>query len=379
MSCRVCGQPLFPEPLLAFADMPRAAQNFPSPSALHEDAGSDLTICQCSGCGLVQLSNPPVPYHREVIRAAAVSEVLQQDKREQFASFIGEFNLKGKRVLEVGCGCGEFLALLNELPVQAYGLESGEEAAQKARRQGLRVVQGYPDHQTGAFAEQPFDAFLLLMFLEHMPDPNAALRAIRANLQADAFGLVEVPNLDMVIQQKLFSEFVTDHQLYFTEATLRTTLEWNGFEVLRIQRRRDDYVLSAVVKKRAPHDLGPLKGQQDRILAEIDAFLGRFPDQKVAVWGAGHQALAILSQVQGRKHIPYVVDSAPFKQGHCTPVSHLPVVPPETLSTSPVEAVIVMAASYSDEVTDILRSRIDPDLPIAILRDWGLQEVPPRG
>ena len=41
----------------------------------------------------------------------------------------------------------------------------------------------------------------------------------------------------------------------------------------------------------------------------------------------------------------------------------------------PVDAVIVMAAAYSDEVAGLLRQHYGPHIHIAILRDFGLETV----
>ena len=71
--------------------------------------------------------------------------------------------------------------------------------------------------------------------------------------------------------------------------------------------------------------------------------------------------------------IRYVVDSAPFKQGKFTPVTHFPIVAPSTLESDPVEAVIIMAAGYSDEVARTVRSRFSPSLNVAIWRESGLE------
>ena len=375
-TCRVCGRDFFHEPLLAYSDMPKAAQNFPDAGALSTERGANLEVCQCGGCGLVQLNNEPVPYFREVIRAAAVSEVLREAKSRQFGEFIEAHSLKGKKILEVGCGRGEFLSLLRHFDVQAFGLESSALAVAECRRQGLKAFRGYPDQELGVLPEGPFDAFLLLMFLEHMPEPNSSLRAIHENLSEGAVGLVEVPNFDLVIRNRLFSEFISDHLLYFTRDTLRSTLEVNGFEVVAQGELRDEYVLSAVVKKRGKLDISHFHADQERVKIEIGAYLDRFPAKKVAVWGAGHQALAILAMTGIAPRIRYVLDSAPFKQGKYTPATHLPIVHPDTLRTDPVDAVLVMAASYSDEVAGIIRQRFDPDLPVAILRESGLEVVP---
>jgi SAM-dependent methyltransferase len=357
--------------------MPKAAQHFPDAAALPAEAGVDLEVCQCSGCGLVQLSNEPVPYFREVIRAAAISEVLQDAKTRQFAEFIENHSLNGKKIIEFGCGRGEFLSLLRPFAVQACGLEFSESAVAECARNGLQVLNGYPDQSLGTIQAGPFDAFFLLMFLEHMPEPNLALQTIRNNLAEGAVGLVEVPNFDMVLRKRLFSEFIGDHLLYFTRSTLQSTLEVNGFDVIAQGELRDDYVLSVVVKKRSRLDISHFHEDQEWIKAELGAYLDRFPGKQVAIWGAGHQALAIIAMTGIGDRIRYVLDSAPFKQGRYTPATHLPIVPPDTLRTDPADAVIVMAASYSDEVAAILRRDYNPDLQVAILRDFGLETVPP--
>jgi SAM-dependent methyltransferase len=277
--------------------------------------------------------------------------------------------------VEVGCGRGEFLSLMKSFDVLAFGVEASEDAVAECERSGLRVSRGYPGEGLGTGDDVPFDAFLLLMFLEHMPDPGAALREIHDNLADGGVGLVEVPNFDMVVREKLFSEFIGDHLLYFTGETLRTTLALNGFDVVECGELRDAYVLSAVVRKRARLDISIFADYQETIREELHAFIGRFAPGRVAVWGAGHQSLALIALTGIADGIRYVVDSAAFKQGRYTPATHLPVVAPEALRSDPVDAVIVMAASYSDEVAAIVREQYDPAMSVAIARESGLEMV----
>ncbi|MDP2867129.1 MAG: methyltransferase domain-containing protein, partial [Elusimicrobiota bacterium] len=227
-SCRVCGGAFFEGELLRYRNMPSSAQNFPDAASLAGETGADLTVRQCSGCGLVQLDNDPVPYYKEVIRAAAVSPVLMDLKTRQFSDFIRKYSLRGKKIIEIGCGRGEFLGLLPPLGAEACGLEYSEAAVQRCVKAGLKAYRGYPDAKMTPLAEGPFDAFLLLMFLEHMPAPNSALKALSANLKDGAVGLVEVPNFGMMVRDKLFSEFIGDHLLYFSRETFLATLNLNG-------------------------------------------------------------------------------------------------------------------------------------------------------
>ena len=374
-ACRVCGRGFFKKPLLRYEKMPKAAQHFPGADSLKHETGVDLTVCQCSGCGLVQLNNEPVPYYREVIRAAAVSEVIKDFKTKQFADFLQKYSLRGKKIIEIGCGRGEFLSLLQPFDVKAYGLEYSKSAVEQCVKSGLNVSRGYFDSSSKILANGPFNAFFLLMFLEHMPEPNSALKGIHDNLTEDAVGLVEVPNFNMILQNKLFSEFIGDHLLYFTRETLRTTMQLNGFDVIECSELRDDYVISAIVKKKGRLDITYFYDHQVKIEFEIKEYLKRFKKKRVAIWGASHQALAIIALTKIADKIRYVIDSAPFKQGKYTPATHLPIFAPDILHSDPVDAVIVMSASYSDEVAGIIRQRFDRNIAVAILRDFGLEMV----
>jgi 2-polyprenyl-3-methyl-5-hydroxy-6-metoxy-1,4-benzoquinol methylase len=353
--------------------MPRAAQFLPDAGSLESDKGVDLEVCQCSGCGLVQLSNNPVPYYKDVIRAAAFSKEMKDFRSKQFGSFIQKYSLKGKKIIEIGCGRGEYLSIMQKSGVEAYGVEYSPDSVSQCVKNGLKVSRGFIQSRTDWLNDAPFDAFFILNFLEHLPDPNSTLRGIHINLIDDAVGLVEVPNFDMILRKILFSEFIGDHLFYFTKETLSTTLKLNGFEIIECNEVWHDYIISAVVKKRKMLDISHFYEYQAKIKNEIEEYVRSF--KKVAIWGAGHQALAVISLLNLADKIKYVVDSAAFKQGKYTPATHIPIVSPNALDSDPVDAVIVMAASYSDEVARIIREKFGRNINVSILRYFGLEEA----
>lgn len=117
----------------------------------------------------------------------------------------------------------------------------------------------------------------------------------------------------------------------------------------------------------------PVMDQWKILKNKLDSYISRFDNKNVAIWGAGHQALAIMSLLELGDKIRYVVDSAPFKQGKFTPATHISIVPPARMFEEAVHAIIVMAASYSDEVVRIIRQQYKMDIPIAVLRTNGLE------
>ncbi|MFA6549288.1 MAG: class I SAM-dependent methyltransferase, partial [Candidatus Margulisiibacteriota bacterium] len=295
-------------------------------------------------------------------------------RTRQFSSFVQKYLLKGKKIIEIGCGHGEYLSIMQQTGAAVYGLEKSVNLVSQCKEAGLKVAEGFMQEHNDLLKEAPFDAFFTLSYIEHLPDPNSTLRGIFANLKDDAVGLIEVPNFDMILRKNIFSEFISDHLSYFTRDSLDTMLRLNGFEIVECTDVWHAYIISAIVKKRKSLSLSHLSKFQAQIKAEIAQYISRFSERKVAVWGAGHQALTMLALMDLSDNIKYVVDSAKFKQGKYTPATHLRIVAPEMLESDPVDAVIVMAASYSDEVAKTLRQRYS-NLSVVILRDYGLEII----
>ena len=372
-NCRVCNG--FLSMLMTYDNMPKAAQNLPDKRQIQAglDRGVNLEICQCENCGLIQLNNEPVDYYKEVIRASAFSEDMKQFRISQFDNFVKQYDLKNKSIIEVGTGRGEYLALMKQFVLNAHGIEYNKESVATCKKNDLNVVEGYIDRYDYKISNRPYDAFFILNFFEHIPEPNIMLKGLCNNLSDDAIGLVEVPNFDMILRQNLYSEFIGDHIFYFTKETLRNTLSSNGFEVIECKEIWYDYILSAVVRKRKTTDLSSFKQHKKSIEKAIDDYISSY--NKVAIWGAGHQSLTVLSLANLGNKIEYVVDDADFKQNKYTPATHIPIVSSQTLRDDPVDAIIVMAASYSDEVAKKIRQNFDKGIDVSILRDYGLERV----
>jgi 2-polyprenyl-3-methyl-5-hydroxy-6-metoxy-1,4-benzoquinol methylase len=373
--CIVCNLDLYDMPLLVLENMPYGAQNLPTTQTLSTDKGIEIEVCQCPMCGLIQLNNAPVSYYKQVIRATSISKEMRKFRQSEFKNFLHQHSLLGRKLVEIGCGCGDYLSILSEAGAKAYGIEDSKNSVQSCIKKGLMVSQGFIDDPDYELSHGPFDAFCIMSFLEHLPNPNATLQGICNNLTEDAVGLVEVPNFDMILRSNLFSEFVSDHLLYFTRKTLIQTLSRNGFEVINCCSIWHDYILSATVRKRKPNCLAEFSSLQNKICKKLHEYIDRFPPGRVAVWGAGHQALTILALPGLKDRVRYVVDSAEFKQGRFTPSTHIPIVAPETLRENSVDAIIVMSAAYSNEVASIVQADYSNIRYLAVLGDTGVREL----
>ncbi|MFZ2655121.1 MAG: class I SAM-dependent methyltransferase [Victivallales bacterium] len=348
--------------------MPRAAQYFPGKDEFKEDKGITLNIYQCSRCGLVQISMQPVEYFKEVITATSFSDKTKSFRLSQMNDFSKKFCLAGKRVLEIGCCKGNMLDIMKEAGLNAVGLEASSESVSAGKAAGRNMLCGYIGDMN-KIPGHPYDAFVCLNYLEHLPDPDRIIKIIHDNTAPDATGYVTVPNLDFLLESKCLYEFVADHLSYFTKKTLAFAFEKNGFDVIDCHTINEDNDIVAIVKKKQPLDLSMHFTEVEALIKDLKQIIEGYKsdNMKVAAWGAGHRALALLS-LAGISDIEYVIDSAKFKQGRFTPSLHLNIVAPEYLRQNKVDLVIVMVPGiYPDEV---IRTLLEMNLgvDIAVLR-----------
>lgn len=371
--CRICKGPFLFPALLEYPNSPRSAQGFLDNLEELDDV-VDLKIYQCQQCGLVQHDLKPVDYYKDVIRAVAYSEEMGHFREKQLAEWIQKFNLKHKKILEVGSGQGEYLELLLKAGgSNVYGIENSKESVEIAKKKGLNIQQGYLSKDYENSCAENFDAFATFNFMEHWPDISSSLHSLQNSLNENAVGLVEVPNFDFMLKNGMYSEFTTDHIFYFTEKTLRTVLETNGFDVIEINSIWHDYILSAQVKKRTVLNISSFTIKQNKIVSELRVFINKFKKNEVIIWGAGHQALAVISIANINSKVSHVVDSAKFKQNKYTPGTHLLIKDPKSIHQDLPKAIIIMAAAYSDEVAKIISSQYPEVKNIAILRENGIE------
>lgn len=357
--CRCCGSRIIEAPLLTYHNLPGAAQNFPSYEYLNRDRGIDIAIYQCPCCGLIQLLQEPVYYYRDVIRAIAVSESMKEFRKSYFEDFIQKCRLRGKRLIEIGAGCGEYMEIMQSSDVQVFGLEHLRSSVETGNARGLHIFEGFVENEDDKIPGAPYDGFYTLNFLEHIPFPRAFLKGIAANLKEDAYGLVEVPNGDFIIDNQMFSEFMLDHLSYFTQQTLSVLLQQSGFEIQSCEVVWNQYIISALVKKRRKLDTAAFVKKQDRLIYAVNSYLTEnlHSGKRIAVWGAGHQALAVMAMAKMQGKIECVIDSASFKQNRYTPATHIPVYSPEMIGQLGIDAVLIIAGSYSDEISKIIEKR----------------------
>lgn len=134
------------------------------------------------------------------------------------------------KVLDVGCGNGQTLRNLSAKGWEGFGIETDEEAAGQARRNGANV----DCVNISELAEGEFDAIVLNHVIEHIPEPRSCAQEILARLKPGGRLVIVTPNRSSLLL-KLFAGAwrgleAPRHLFIYSRSALINLLSDEGFE-----------------------------------------------------------------------------------------------------------------------------------------------------
>jgi 2-polyprenyl-3-methyl-5-hydroxy-6-metoxy-1,4-benzoquinol methylase len=231
-------------------------------------------FCQCTECSFVWLNPRPVPTdlnkvyktyftHGENGRSALrgkckralyssvpgygslapswfwklLSRGLTLSSLMKERALLGTMCLTGNgkgRLLDVGCGDGEFLAIMREAGWDVMGVEPDPISADlAARRHGFPVSTG--SLQEARFPDAFFDAITLGHVIEHVYDPVGLLFECSRVLAATGRVVITTPNIESRGHEIFRGSWVAldppRHVFLFSSDTLRRCCEKAGLDV----------------------------------------------------------------------------------------------------------------------------------------------------
>lgn len=158
----------------------------------------------CPTCGLVFMYPLPTAdslqkelYSRESgyqsNRVEDLSVRKEYPRSKIFLDYVQKIKPHG-RLLDVGCGNGQFIYWANKRGFRAEGVEVNERTAQYAQKQGLKVFNGFLEN--AQLEEGSFDIIFLGELIEHVTDPRDMVRRCYSLLAHEGVLVVTTPNID---------------------------------------------------------------------------------------------------------------------------------------------------------------------------------------
>ncbi|HEV8098893.1 MAG TPA: class I SAM-dependent methyltransferase, partial [Gaiellaceae bacterium] len=319
----------------------------------------ELRLALCPACGFVtNTAFDPLlqDYSLDYEETQAFSPHFVEFLEELARDWVERYDLRGKRVLEIGSGKGEFLLLLHELGVaDAIGVDPGFVPGRVEERPGLRFLRElYSERHAGL---EP-DAIVCRHTLEHIQPVGDFVRGLRASLL-----LFELPDVLRVLREGAFWDLYYEHASYFSPGSLARLFRSAGHEVLELELTYDDQYILIEARPgeggRLPLEEPP--GVVAQAVAEFRRVHGETESrwrerlaaaERPVIWGAGSKGVAFLTTLGAG--IELAVDVNPFKQERFLAGSGVQVVAPEALREYRPDLVVAMNPVYLGEIGSTL-------------------------
>ena len=140
-----------------------------------------------------------------------------------------------RNVVDLGCGRGEFLAILAEAGIQAVGVDRNERLVERCRARSLPAVHADALEYLRAQAAGSLDAVVSAQFIEHIPPEQLAelLSVACSRLRTGGLFIAETPNPESFEALKTFHVDLTHHKPIYPQVLLYMCVE-AGFLSARI-------------------------------------------------------------------------------------------------------------------------------------------------
>jgi 2-polyprenyl-3-methyl-5-hydroxy-6-metoxy-1,4-benzoquinol methylase len=201
----------------------------------HRDGatGTQYEMRRCSACGLT-FARPRLSVGADWYAAMIPDEEpLPPDRDWRFLEFLRDAPPRA-RVLDVGCGEGQFLRLARERGLSGVGFDWDERRAARARAAGLETATEDWERFLAARPDAEFDAAVLFDVLEHAPEPSVLVRGLRRLLKPGGLLAITVPNESRPLPfGRENYDYPPHHFTRWTRTAMKAFLEREGFEIVR--------------------------------------------------------------------------------------------------------------------------------------------------
>lgn len=380
--CRACGS-ASPEPFYEVRSIPTQTcvlLETATEAAAYPTGRIELAFC--GSCGFIQNNDfdaTKVDYSQPTEESQAFSPEFTRFADDLAARLVERHALDGDRVLEVGCGKGDFLELLVEHGVATgIGIDPGYLPNREVSTGSLEFIKDWfgptYTHLTG-------NLVLTRHLLEHVPNvaefTGWLLDSVVATPGAALF--TEVPDVLRVLREGAFWDIYYEHCSYFTLGSLGRMLRAGGLRLHGLETGfGDQYLLADGVPGRSstPEDAeepievvaAQVSGFATHATEQVAMWTERVSEQialgePVVVWGGGSKAVAFLAALGISDDRVTVVDINPHKQGKFLPGTGIEVKPPTSLKELDPRLVIPMNPIYAQEIrADLSSMSLEPEV-----------------
>jgi hypothetical protein len=371
--CDACAQATL-VPFADLGDIPvLCGVHWPDAESAAESPVGRMVLAYCPSCAYVRNAafDPAIMiYDTTMDTNLHHSPAFQAFSAELVERLARRYSLSGARILDIGCGQGEFLReLCHRTDSTGIGYDAMYAGPVGPDGSGLTFHSGFAPR--GADLPE-FDLVTSRHWFEHIADPYEFLVDLR--LRADGRpvdGYLEVPDACYDLSTAGW-EVIYPHVSYFDSYSLSRIVDRAGWRVedtgalfsgmfrfIEISANRDDEPRRGTTPFPGPSErdsqLAAIAGFAERHRAERERWRTRIASlvsdgANPVLWGAGSRGVQFLCLADPGRLLSAVVDLNPRKWGRYLPVTAHRVEPPDVLAETKPAAVIITNPAYREEI-----------------------------
>lgn len=202
---------------------------------------------RCGSCGLVYMNPRPGAealksiydtYHQRNGKDETDWEVMMKDNFREASEMLARKFPSGGRLLDIGCGYGHFLRIMEELHWRAEGIDPSWHTVDQALKAGRTVMHTTIDD--AVIPESTYNAVTMFYVLEHVTDPLKTLRKVFSLLIPGGLVVMRIPHTTPLV--RLLSLLNIHNNLYdapfhlydFSPSTITRLLDQSGFTAIKV-------------------------------------------------------------------------------------------------------------------------------------------------
>jgi hypothetical protein len=342
--------------------------------ALHAPVG-DIALMYCRSCQYIwnrAHDAGHITFDRYDFSMQS-SPAFQQFVQRLSRRLVSTYHLRGKTIVDIGCGDGHFLGTLCRMGGNTgLGIDPGH----TPQRDGASDVRYVKEYYSDRHAVEPRDFVSCRHVLNAISDPVGFTSLIRRTMNGNTPSTlyVEVPNAACNFDGTLVWNVAYEHRSWFTAASIRALLSRSGFRVTGVRPCwGGEYLSVEAVPSAGDEGGGKMHMRPDRKFERtLAAFAGTYARKvrsvqkkldslsrggiRTAIWGAGARALTLLSVCDLHASALRIVDINPRRQRMHLPRSGYRVWTPGSLREFRPDLVIISNPRFAREIRDQARA-----------------------
>ena len=341
--------------------------------ALNEPKAS-IVLAFCADCGHIfntEYDSAKLKYRPGYENSLRLSERFGEYDEALTNALVDRYHLRGRVIIELGCGRGEFLRTLCERGGNSGVGFDPSYSSEENDGNGFSGVVIHPETYGAQSTDTNADFICSRHMLEHVGDPRGFLSNVRsATKRLGVPVFFEVPNGLYSLRDGGIWDIIYEHCSYFTPTSLRRLFCETGYKPVELAETFGGQFLTIHAITDAPNpETAPAPAPDLELLVKSFAqtYQSRLTDwtrrllkrknqgRKVVVWGAGAKGVTFLNLLRPAA-VEYVVDKNPRKHGKYVVGSGQEIVPPEFLCEYKADEIICMNPNYLEEISSQSRT-----------------------